>query len=429
MAEDGQSSRVIARPANAEPTLAELLDPVALEERLREARARRVEAMARRNAATPPGGIGSSPQVSVFPAPSRAPAPVPPPEPAAAAVPAPAPVAAPVAATTGAFWSRPVLLVALIFLAGLGIGGAAVALMALRSLPERLAAVAPAPAPLPAPAPAPAPVPATAADPVPAPVADPAPAVPPAPVLSPVPPSVASDPPATTPVAAAVPGEEPASPTRLTAFAFPAPAGLAVPATEAVPAAASPLAALPAPAPPAPVVQPAPPAAETVAPPAPAVVQPPLPSSVIVHFPASAEPTAERLRAALEAAGGVTVETLPVHFAIGRSNIRFYHASDRDPAIALGNLIGPALPDGQAPEARDFTSYATPTVPGRVEIWLAGEPSGAAPASGRSARHAARSGTEPAIAPRLYAPEDPAQSQAEAVERILIERIRGESGN
>ena len=67
MAEDGQLARFSAQ-ASGEPTLADLLDPVALEARLREARVRRAEALARRNA----------PEAAMPAVPTEVPAPAPP---------------------------------------------------------------------------------------------------------------------------------------------------------------------------------------------------------------------------------------------------------------------------------------------------------------------------------------------------------------
>lgn len=55
MSQHGQVARLQGSPAGAEPSLAELLDPVALEARLVEARARRLEAIARRKAAADSG--------------------------------------------------------------------------------------------------------------------------------------------------------------------------------------------------------------------------------------------------------------------------------------------------------------------------------------------------------------------------------------
>ena len=118
---------------------------------------------------------------------------------------------------------------------------------------------------------------------------------------------------------------------------------------------------------------------------------------------------------------------MPVRYAIGRSNIRYYHDADRDPAAALAPLVAPAL-GGNAPEARDFTDYATPAAPGNVEIWLAGTPTGGAraaavPSPRRTAPSTPRSAPDdtPFQMPGVIAP---APTRAEQVERILIERLR-----
>ncbi len=153
---------------------------------------------------------------------------------------------------------------------------------------------------------------------------------------------------------------------------------------------------------------------------------------VFIQYPASAAAAAARARDALSAAGIGRVEIVPIRYAIGRSNIRFYHDGDREPATALAALVSSVLA-GEAPEARDFTDYATPTAPGKVEIWLAGGPTGTpasatpasattAPASSpaRSAPSTFRQAGATALMPGIIAP--PA-NQAEQVERILIERL------
>ncbi|MFO1143674.1 MAG: hypothetical protein U1E59_15075 [Amaricoccus sp.] len=151
---------------------------------------------------------------------------------------------------------------------------------------------------------------------------------------------------------------------------------------------------------------------------------------MVIHFPASAQPVASSVQAALAAAGGVDVQMVPVRIEIGRSNVRFYHAEDRDAAAALAALVAPVLPDGDAPEPRDFTDYATPTALGKVEIWLAGAPTGGATSTRASARHAPRVAVAPQLYPDAVAPiEAPSQSQAEAVERILVQRLRSEVVN
>ena len=63
MAKDGQLARIASQPASAEPSLADLLDPIALEERLRGARARRAEALARRPDADHPAAPAAVPPV------------------------------------------------------------------------------------------------------------------------------------------------------------------------------------------------------------------------------------------------------------------------------------------------------------------------------------------------------------------------------
>ena len=90
-------------------------------------------------------------------------------------------------------------------------------------------------------------------------------------------------------------------------------------------------------------------------------------------------------------------------------------------------LVAPAL-GGNAPEARDFTDYATPAAPGNVEIWLAGTPTGGAraaavPSPRRTAPSTPRSAPDdtPFQMPGVIAP---APTRAEQVERILIERFR-----
>ena len=148
---------------------------------------------------------------------------------------------------------------------------------------------------------------------------------------------------------------------------------------------------------------------------------PALPARVIIHFPASAEAEALAARAALVGLGVAEVETVPVRFAIGRSNVRYYHAEDRDGAGRVAEAIAGSLAGGQ-PAARDFTDFRPPPLAGRVEIWLAGAP--AAPLAPRAARPA----TAPPAPPRHrrrrrpVPPPRPPADQAEAVARIIVER-------
>jgi hypothetical protein len=386
-----------------EPGLAELLDPVALEARLQEARARRSAALAKR-------------AVGAEPAP-----PLPGPEPVAAS-------------------GRPRLRglgPGLLFALGLALGGAGAALLtqpdlrrslALLIAPEIVAEIAPpAPAPVePAPAPEVAPEPPAVAAETPA-------APPPAPL-----PGRAGTVPPPEPAALAVAATAPSPPAAPTSAAPPAPA-LALPA---VPAPAPPEVATEAPAAPAPAPLSAPaghaPAPETPpfavalalpslpaapeadgAPSVPAQTPPPaaLPERVIVHFPASAEAEAQAARSALLDLGVPEVETVPVRFAIGASNLRYYHAGDRDGARRVAEAVAGSLAAG-APAIRDFTDYRPPPLAGRVEIWLAGAPRAAAP---RASRPAPARADRPAAPPPMPADLPPAD-QAEAVARIIVER-------
>lgn len=312
----------------------------------------------------------------------------------------------------------------LLFLAGLGLGGAAVAVLALRSLPDRLfepAEVATAPVTPPADAPA--------SDRV---------------ATAPVTPSPAPESPASAPVAVA---EAPAAPEAgpagslreaappTPALAFPRPDR---PETPPEPSAEEMARAESLPATLAPGAAPAPEATAAAAVAA-------MPPKVYIHYPGSAEAAAIATRDALLGAGVGEVDILPVRFAISRSNIRYYHDADRGSAEAMTGLLAPLL--ASAPETRDFTDYPTPAAPGRLELWLAGDSVAAssAPAAPRAAAvrpeppapvpapvpvaprtPAPGTVTLPSTLPSVALPSAPqAPNQAQAVERILIERLSG----
>jgi hypothetical protein len=457
MAEDGQLARHAGRARRPEPSLAELLDPIALEERLKEARARRAEALARREAAE-----------------AALPASVEPPLTHVAAEPA-APRRA-----------RRLALPAGMFLAGIGLGAAVVVLVADPALRSRLL-----PAPDAAPA-RPAAAPGTATDASP-PASTPAPEV----TAAPAPPGTAtaarppapgaatrltrgpgpalltapqSDAPAAVPAAPApapdivpspnLPGAAvadrapaPAAPAELARGPGPAelprpgadtPAGLPVataPAPDLAPSPEPPGAAVadrpPAPGAaaalvrgpepaglPAPASEPAPPAAPDTflavpqlrPAPRPAPVPPPvapaavaLPAHVYLHYPPSAEAEADRAIALLQAAGIASVDAVPVRLDISRTNVRFFHAGDADAAASVAAILTPAV-SGDPPQPRDFTDFPTPPASGKLEVWLAGD----APTVARAPRQPAAAPAPPAPAP------DPAQ--AEAVARMLVQR-------
>ena len=456
MAKDGFAAR-----APDERTLAELMDPAALEKRLREARARRAAAIALRDAPATPPAAESTRHDAPAPPPAPPSRPLVPPEP-----PLTAPAAAdgaplraipptprldlraePATAETRRSRRRP----AAVFMAGLGLGGAAVAATAFVLLPDRIdtapppqppnvvaSAVEPAAAPPRVAGEQPAAQTTPAAS---APLADlAAPAIDSAPVVfvsvtpqpTPPPADVARVDPAlpvtplgATPTAAALAAPSPAAPLLVATRPTPPPADIARadPAPPAPPAAASPAAApAPTPSPEASVpvpTQPTPPSAEVAradpAPPAtPAAAS--LPAQVAIHYPASAEAVAQSTRAALQDAGVPRVEIIPVRFSISRSNIRYYHDADREAAGSVATLIAPDLPDSQTPPARDFTDYATPAAPGNIELWLAGT-------SATTSAAPAPAAPPPAPAPPAAA-TDP-DSQLQAVENLLIKRNGG----
>lgn len=394
MAEDGQLVRLAGRSIPDDAALAELLDPIALEERLREARVRRTEALARRGGGTAPAeGSASVPPADHRPAPLVA---------------APEERTAPPPAAARRVRALPLMM----FLAGAGLGAALVAVAAMPSLRLRLAMML---APEAVVLSEPAPPPSVSSS------APPAPALPP------------EAPPAAAPVAAPV-ATPVATPT--------APAAPTEPETAAQPA---PEAA--APAMPAPVA----PEAAAVAPEEPPVAAAALPPRIVLHYPVSAEAEALAVRDRLLADGATDVEIVPVRIAIGRTNVRFYHDADADGARALASLIAPA--GAPAPEARDFTDYPNPVATGKVEVWFAGGVTpgrasaarppapapvaapGAGPAMSPIASPAAGPVLTPSAAPGPNAAGSPAaagameplelvppETQAEAVARILVER-------
>ena len=412
MAEDGQLARSAGRSAAAEPTLAELLDPFALEERLKAARARRAEALARR------GVVGETPSAVDEPArrgvvdetarrgvvdeTARRGAVDEPPAPLRLTLPAadlrpPRPVAT---ARRGTGFRA-----AGLFLAGLGLGAAAVALVVVPALRD--------------PAPAPGDPPAVQASPA----------------------SLAD--------ATGTLGNAPTAPPFGGSIKSPRPVGLLQPAAEADPPrggalTGSLLAALPGPTSVETVPGPAPAPVEAAAPdpePAPepqsaaeatAVPALPLPARVFIHYPASAQAAATAAQQALRDAGVAGVEVVPVRIAIGRSNVRFYHDADGPGAATVADLLAAGLPPEDAPQARDFTDYATPPAPGKVEVWLAGAPAAGASAPRRSAPAAPRAAPAPprpapvaettAVPPDILPGPTPPADQAEAVERILVQR-------
>ncbi len=91
----------------------------------------------------------------------------------------------------------------------------------------------------------------------------------------------------------------------------------------------------------------------------------------VVHIHGSIPPLERRaLESALKAAGFPRVAWREVDFAIGRSNVRFFHDQDRDLAQTAGAALAKG---GRAAAARDFTHFRPPTAPGTIEVWVADE--------------------------------------------------------
>ena len=453
-----------------EPGAAELLDPIALEERLKEARARRAAALAGRRSPARPPRPDFAEAASAFLREGEAPAPATPsvetlsgrqptapaPEAAVTRLPAaplsaapsePAAAAPPPADSAPAVEPplRPLVRVPVwaIFLTGLALGAAVVAIAALAPTMRQPTAAEHAAAD---PSPSTASAPPAVAKPAPPGAATTAAAVAPA-----VAPAVAVEPAAPSPAVAArlpLPAQPPVAvaATQAPQATEQPPADLAPPASEAAVPASLRAAAPPAPA--RPVGAPRPRA--TAASPSPAAPLAeevgPLPERVTIHYPPSAAAEAERASAMLAAAGVTRVGTIPVRLDISRSNVRFYHTGDGAAAGTVAALLGAG---GEAPLTRDFTDYKTPAAAGTLEVWLAGDGGPApptrprrapetgpatGPATGSSAAPATAepalpiAGTlvpdpgaplpEPTAAPTPLGPQD----QAQAVARIIVER-------
>ncbi len=297
--------------------LAALIDPVALEDRLRVARARRAEAVANRGNIRHDTALTAPPRRSVAPArPERDHAP-----------------------------AHPLVLL-------IAIGVTAAALFAPGRAPDQLQPVLPASVP--------APSDQAGADPSP-------PATPQTrsvsietPSTSPIAPDAAPQPPATPDaVAAQIP---PRAPTAVTTAA-------ASPAAPPEPPAAISSAAPPDPA--ATAAQPDP----AVAPPPPDPT--PRGERLFVHVPVQTDGGA--VAAALEALrsdgfAAITDQRTPL--TISRTNVRYFNPEDAAAAAEIAARIGPLL--GGEAIARDFTDAPQEISPGRIEIWIAGTSPGAA---------------------------------------------------
>ena len=98
---------------------------------------------------------------------------------------------------------------------------------------------------------------------------------------------------------------------------------------------------------------------------------------VVLHFPNRVSPDDARALATNAADAGFAIEKLiPAAFTISRTNIRYFHAEDRDPAETLADVIGGEL--------RDFTNFRPSPAVGVIEIWMAGSGVGVSSGSGLS---------------------------------------------
>lgn len=393
MSEQGPLTR---QPSHgAAPSLAELLDPVALEERLRAARARRALVLAkrpsqagdltpattvvpsgsqpRRSGSVPPEPVAADPPGADPPAPLHLRAHSAPPGRAVAATAPPReprdalPLAAPMRRTARGprvRFGRKVLFA--MFSAGCGLGAVA-AVLALGAFDLRGGTGAAERRTL-------APDPAQTA------------------ALRPEPASPAALVEAPQPVPAAFDAPPPELPEPRVAVEAGLPETLDPPSADAPPPES---AAAPAPAGRAAVPAAGPPVLDPEA------------VRVLIHLPSSlTDETVAGAVAALEGAGLDTVALVPIDIPIGRTNLRYYHAEDRAAAEQIAAMLGGTLPGGP-PVVRDFTYFQPPPRSGRIEVWVAGQP-----APGSEARAPAPvSSLADAVAPGVTA----------QIERLLLE--------
>jgi hypothetical protein len=200
------------------------------------------------------------------------------------------------------------------------------------------------------------------------------PAAPAAPRIGSVPGWTAPSPPAAgasagpglVPVAAAWEGSGPfpdmaaLKPARPTVAEIASGAGVAAdppsPAPTAAPSSSAPAAA-PSPAPAAAPSSSAPAAADSVL--------------AIIHYPPNARDAAEVAAGALGVSGVGEVDQRPVNMTISRSNVRYYHAEDREVAQDVTAIVSLAL--GEEAVTRDFTDFTPRPSDSLVEIWIAGD--------------------------------------------------------
>ena len=105
------------------------------------------------------------------------------------------------------------------------------------------------------------------------------------------------------------------------------------------------------------------------------VASPPLLGSSLVYLNVPVTVSEEIAAAALEtlrAAGIGEVFLASVSIPISRTNVRYYFDADAAHAGRISELLEPALGAGGV-EARDFTGYDPKPEPGTIEVWFAGD--------------------------------------------------------
>ncbi|MEM9031175.1 MAG: hypothetical protein AAGB18_00895 [Pseudomonadota bacterium] len=119
---------------------------------------------------------------------------------------------------------------------------------------------------------------------------------------------------------------------------------------------------------------------------------------VVLNAPASVtEDGLSGAAASVAAATGFTTETRPlVDFSISSSNVRYFHAEDREAAAAVATELSARL--------RDFTGFTPAPEPGIIEVWLSGAGGGsqtaaATPTPSRPAAQTARPARAQTAAP------------------------------
>ncbi len=158
---------------------------------------------------------------------------------------------------------------------------------------------------------------------------------------------------------------------------------------------------------PAPLWQPDPSRAAASAPPARAAstVAPPYATASSVYLNVPSTVPDEIARAAVETlreATSAEVFLASVAIPVSRTNVRYYHARDSAAASRIAGLLEPSE-DGSLAEPRDFTDYDPKPEPGTIEVWFAGDAPAARPVAAAPANDTPRQATvriyEPRTAP------------------------------